>query len=638
MDLSCRHETRTFHKAFGLLRRFILPALATYYLLHIELFGIYDIQINGVGVFSAFTHFFFRFALILAWANIFCVLADVSTGRELVMRFGSVKGGAVYWPLVAAAVTFPQLVHFVIYVITGRTLFSVDQLSLILIPPISWFIAGYVLRSKGYIDRNRLFQLSSLDFLIMCGAVLAGLVLDQLAQAMGRAAFFQACALLSVEIVKLFVLYYAFFALARKPGEEKEPGLPHRELILINPLLGGHFFGIAYAVFRASPMFFSSIRAFTPSGYRIFELNRVFWTEEYARGGVLVAISCYSSNAAIAYSIARKFRAAGAKVVMGGPHAGLFPTEALEFCDAVVTGPLEGVWGRIVDDYERGSLAGVYQGSCSENDLARLHRYLLGAPPSVVAETLMVTRGCKFRCYFCTHNSILNTASRCHDDVVALLKHTRMTEITFSDSNIFMDPVYTRELLKRLIPLKLRWSACASIDMAKDDETVALLRQSGCRELMVGFEIASGSEEEKRKGKFLLAKDYVQLTGKLKKAGIRIKGQFMFGFPTDNWRGLWRLWKFCFKLFPNVTGVSYMAPIPGSLYYDDAVREDRLINLNWSNYSGHKMVCAHPLMGSPEMLKNAFMFIHSLFFVTTSRIGFVCLLLLLAGGWCLFQL
>lgn len=590
-----------------------------------------------MGVFSVFSGMVFRVALVLFWGSVFSVLADLSTGRAWVMRLDSARAGLVFWPLVLAVIAIPQAVHLVFYMIAGQSILLVGQFSLILIPVLGWLVAGYVLRRKGYIGKGRAFQLSLLDLLIMYSAALLGLGIDQASRLMPGMPLFRYGAEFTAEIVKLFVVYYAFFALARKLPEDAPVVPPRGGIVLVNPVLGGHFFGIASALFRSCPTFFASIRAFTPPGYRFDELNHVLWTESYARPGVLVAISCYTMNAAVAYSIARAFRAAGAKVVMGGPHAGLFPGEALEFCDAVVVGPAEGVWARIIDDYESGRLAGVYQGSCSAADLDRLHRYFLSAPASVAAETLMISRGCKFRCYFCTHNSILNTDSRRQEEVIALIKHSRARSVAFLDSNIFMESAYSKELFRQMIPLGIQWVACASIDIAQDEEVVELLRRSGCSELMIGYEIATGSQEEKRKGKFLLAGDYDRLTRRLKKAGIRVRAQFMFGFPTDDWAGLWRLWTFCFRLFPHITGLAYMSPIPGSLYYDDMVRDDRLVNLNWDNFSGYKLTCVHPRMGSPVLLKSGFTLIHVLFFTTTSRFGFCCLLLMLAGGWCLFQ-
>ncbi|MEI6437789.1 MAG: cobalamin-dependent protein [Candidatus Omnitrophota bacterium] len=628
------HEINTLRSAFGLLRRFMLPAVATYYLLHVEIFGAYDFKFHHVGVFSALTEVIFKVCLIGAWAFFFSVLADLTSRRELAMTFRSSVGAAAFLPLVFLAIGLPQLVHFLGYLLTGQEQITVAQWSFILFPLLSWFIAGQVLCGKGYIERIRVIDMTLLDLFIMSAAVFAGLCLDHVAHGFSKAGFLKSLLAFSSELIKLFVLYYSFVALAKPAQEDKGDG---RELILINPLLVGHFFGIVYTFLRAYPIFFASLRAFTPATYKVFELNRVFWADEYARGSALVAISCYTSNAALAYSLARRFRAAGSKVVMGGPHVGLFPEEALEFCDAVVIGPAEGVWDKILADYEAGTLSGVYQGSCSEADLDRLHGFLMTMPPSVVAETLMVSRGCKFRCYFCTHTSILNTASRCHDDIIALLKRASGMVVAFSDSNIYMNHEYTKELLRRMIPLKITWNGCASIDIARDDEVVELLKQSGCAELMIGYEIATGSQEEERKGKFLMTKDYIALSRKLTRAGISIKAQFMFGFPTDNWSSLWHLWKFCFKLSPGVTGVSYMSPIPGSLYYDDVVRQDRMTNLNWTSCSGHKMICEHPRMGTPAILKNGFILIHTLFFLTTSRMGRVVFAFILGGLWCLFQ-
>ena len=83
MTFSSLHEIQTFRKAFDLLRRFILPAVLTYYFLNVELFGPYDIKINGIGFFSTLTHCFFVFVVVAFWACIFSVLADISTGRTV---------------------------------------------------------------------------------------------------------------------------------------------------------------------------------------------------------------------------------------------------------------------------------------------------------------------------------------------------------------------------------------------------------------------------------------------------------------------------------------------------------------------------------------------------------------------------
>ncbi|MBF0594353.1 MAG: radical SAM protein [Candidatus Omnitrophica bacterium] len=639
MNFSSWHEIQTLKKAFGLMTRFILPVVLTYYLLHVGVFGSLDFKINGIGFLSMLSHYFFILVVTVVWAGVFAVLADFATGREMVLQLSSFRKGIRFIPLVVGSFLAAQLVHFLCFMVTGSDVLSIDQWRIVLTPAVSLFVAWHVLESLRYLDRRKAAAVSPLDVLIITLIAFAGFFIDRASEAAADGSFNKGALAFLVELIKAFILYYCFFVLARgadprgKPAGE-DGAEPQRTLIMINPVLPGHFFAVAYSVLRSYPMFFIILRAFTPKRYRIIELNRVLWADEYACPGALVAISCYTSNATLAYGIARKFRAAGSTVVMGGPHVGLFPQEALEFCDAVVIGPAEGVWEKIVGDYEKGTLSGVFQGSCSEADLGRLHQELLQAPPSVVADTLMVTRGCKFRCYFCTHSSILNTAPRPLEDMIALLNRiaSYSKSVLFFDSNIFMEPAYTKELLRRMIPLKVRWSGCASIDVAQDDDLVALLKESGCVELMIGYEIAVGTKE-KLKGKFALLNDYLSLSRKLRKAGIRIKAQFMFGFPTDGWRNLWDLWWFSHQLSPHVSALAYMSPIPGSAYYDDIVKQDRFVNLNWNNCSGHKLVCSHPVLKDPFLLKNCFTLIFSLFFMTTSRFGFFVLLLFLFGCW-----
>ena len=50
----------------------------------------------------------------------------------------------------------------------------------------------------------------------------------------------------------------------------------------------------------------------------------------------VVFIGAYTKASALAYALAKLFRTRGALTVLGGPHAGAFPTDALRFFDIVV--------------------------------------------------------------------------------------------------------------------------------------------------------------------------------------------------------------------------------------------------------------------------------------------------------------
>src|SRR5579884_58105 len=80
----------------------------------------------------------------------------------------------------------------------------------------------------------------------------------------------------------------------------------------------------------------------------------------------LVGIGAMTRMIARAYRVADAIRAAGVRVVMGGPHVTEVPDEALgrdggpRHADAVALGEADDTWPRIVDDAARGELNEIY--------------------------------------------------------------------------------------------------------------------------------------------------------------------------------------------------------------------------------------------------------------------------------------
>ncbi len=224
---------------------------------------------------------------------------------------------------------------------------------------------------------------------------------------------------------------------------------------------------------------------------------------------------------------------------------------------------------------------------------------------------------------FTTALSDKNRQKRSVAEVMPLIKKIadRKMPITFIDNNIYADPAHAKELFQAMIPLKTWWAASASINIAQDNETLRLLKESRCCQLLIGYEIDADSAMQKKEGKFALAKDYVPLTRKLQKANILIQGQFIFGFPGDSWASLVRLWWFCFRLSPAYTIVSFLTPLPGSRFFEESIREEKLLNLNWRSYDLMRQVVETPRLKSSWILQNAFTPISLLLLFTTSFAG-----------------
>ncbi|HKZ51157.1 MAG TPA: cobalamin-dependent protein, partial [Dehalococcoidia bacterium] len=91
-------------------------------------------------------------------------------------------------------------------------------------------------------------------------------------------------------------------------------------------------------------------------GVQYHEIADLRATPELPDSFDLVAISSYTAQIRDAYEVALRYRERGTKVVMGGLHVSVLPEEALQYCDAVVVGEAEPVWGTLLEDFERDRL------------------------------------------------------------------------------------------------------------------------------------------------------------------------------------------------------------------------------------------------------------------------------------------
>ncbi|MFA5260318.1 MAG: radical SAM protein, partial [Candidatus Omnitrophota bacterium] len=409
------------------------------------------------------------------------------------------------------------------------------------------------------------------------------------------------------------------------------------EIFLVNPMGGGSVMtSLSFLSYRYHPSVFSVLKALTPPEYRIRVFSRVFWRNRYYRSNALVAITCHTCNSVEAYKIAKGFRKRGSKVVMGGPHAACFPQEALEFCDSVVVGEAESSWEEIIKDYESHSLKPVYHRQATEEQYQKVHQYLLAAPREEVKDYLETTHGCKFHCDFCSAQTLCEGKLRHKPvaEIVELIQKLRPWYKTFNfiDNNIYSDPSYAADLFRALTPLKIKWCASSSIDIAANDNILRLAKESGCAVLTIGYEIREASNEKNLGGKFALADQYVCYTKKFKKLGIKIRGNFMWGFDSDRFEHLWDYWKCCFSIFPFFTLMSLLTPLPGSKLYQNLLAQERLMSINWRSYTTFWLVFK-PQHMTYQKLKIFFPFITAIFSLTTSPNGWLLINIFIVAAW-----
>lgn len=326
----------------------------------------------------------------------------------------------------------------------------------------------------------------------------------------------------------------------------------------------------------------------------------------------LVGITTMTATAPRAYEIASRYRALGSKVVLGGVHASMLPEEALQYADSVVIGEAEGTWPQAVADAAAGRLQPVYKQE-EFLDFSRPimpRRDLIDPKRYWSANSVQVSRGCPHACNFCSvtafngHKVRMRDVDSVLEEVETLTRGnlSRRRVVAFVDDNIAGRPAQAKELFRALIPHKIRWGSQASIDMARDEELVALAAKSGCQFLFIGLETTSAAalkEMGKRQNK---AEQYEEGLRLLRKYGIQVMGAFVFGFDSDDETVFADTLDFAMRNKIQVAQFAALVPYPGTRLYKQVVEEERVEPGYWFDESWDSRVVFQPKKMSAQRL------------------------------------
>ena len=299
----------------------------------------------------------------------------------------------------------------------------------------------------------------------------------------------------------------------------------------------------------------------------------------------LVGITVLSKTALRAYDIADTYRKKGISVVLGGIHPTALPEEAKLHADSVVMGEAEGVWPHLIENARMGNLKTFYrqEGYTELSKMPLPRRDILPKKGYLPLDVVQVSRGCPFRCEFCTVQKFFGEAYRFKPisnvvDEVRRLPHRWMM---FNDDNIIGNPSYSRELLKALIPLKKKWFGQASLSGLKKVEDVEGLAKSGCTSLFIGFESLSKKNLVTSQKFQNDPSEYREIIESLHRFGIAVCGAFIFGFDEDDPSVFEETVSFAIqaKLFSAVFMI--LTPYPETAFYHRVKEEGRLVQDQW---------------------------------------------------------
>ena len=372
------------------------------------------------------------------------------------------------------------------------------------------------------------------------------------------------------------------------------------KLVLINPVNPRRIGLTVNVSSRFPPLGLGIVAALTPDDWDVEIIDENFEPFCYKKAD-LVGLTAFTASVTRAYEIADVYRQHSIPTVLGGIHASMRPEEALQYVDTVVIGEAEGVWGKVIADFEAGTMQKVYQGEFFDlKEMPQPQRDLFH--PGYMFGSIQTARGCPMDCEFCSVTAFNGRLYRQRpvEDVLDELETIPQKRVFFVDDNIIGYGEKAAEravtLFKGIIERKIRknWFCQASMNFADSKDVLTYAAESGCRMVFLGVEAESADalqEVNKSLNAKMIEKEeatYEETFRRINEHSIAVLGAFIYGMDTDTPEKLGHRTDYILKSSVDVMQVTHLTPLPGTRLFDKLKEENRLLYTSfpadWDHY------------------------------------------------------
>ncbi len=274
-------------------------------------------------------------------------------------------------------------------------------------------------------------------------------------------------------------------------------------------------------------------------------------------------------------------------VVIGGPHATLFPDEYRQDGVSVIVGEAEILFQKFLNDFSNNRPQPLYRQVDKECiDLADhpMPDFSVVSNHRYNAVGVQISRGCPYRCRFCNVAAVSGNTHRFKPvqqvrEEISLVKkfwpEEGSSRFFFLDDNTFVNRDYAFELFEAIQDIDLGyWTTGADISISQDEELLDLITSNGNPIIYFGLETLKKNNNAAvgNRVKTELRSKYGESVTKMQKKGISVIGSFILGFPGDSEAELHEFMTFIDR-YKIGTLINTLLVSPGSRLYDDLLIE-----------------------------------------------------------------
>ncbi len=302
-------------------------------------------------------------------------------------------------------------------------------------------------------------------------------------------------------------------------------------------------------------------------------------------------------------------------IVLGGPHASIYPAETAKLygVDFVVIGEGEETTLELINAIDKNNSVENVLGICFMKDG---RRYLspprpllddldsLPIPPRILipyqsyfsilfnrspVTSIFTSRGCPYRCTFCDRPH-LGKIFRCRsaENVVKEIQgcvSLGIRDFLFYDDTFTVDKERVHRICDLIVEnsLDVTWDVRAHVNTI-NNRLLVKMKEAGCQAIHYGVE--SGNDRILKSIKKGITKDKVREVFKMTKgAGLKCLAYFIIGFPDETMAEIEDTYNFAVELDPDYLHLTKLCPFPSTQIYLDGLSSGFFSDDIWREFS-----------------------------------------------------
>jgi len=242
----------------------------------------------------------------------------------------------------------------------------------------------------------------------------------------------------------------------------------------------------------------------------------------------------------------------------------------------------------IIDTEPRPFIKNIDDIPFPSRDLLPMHLYKFNG---VKYTTMLTSRGCPFKCSFCSSSRLFGgywrgrSPENVLEEMKTVYEEYGIRNIEFMDDTFTLNQERAEKICDEIIKQgwDISWGASSRVDTLSK-RLVEKMKKAGCWIIFLGIE--SGSQKILDAiGKRITLEQVKKAVKILKDAGIQVLGSFIIGFLQDTTETIKETIKFAKSLNLNYAEFSILTPYPGTPIFDYAKKHGMLLTEDWSKYT-----------------------------------------------------